>query len=304
MDISIVIPVFNEEGNIQMLAQSIHHVLGEQHQYELIFVDDGSTDQSLSVMRTLAQQNTYVRFLSFSRNFGHQAALKAGIDHATGRAVITIDADLQHPVALLPQMIQLWKEGYDVVYTKRGSEQDLSFFKKLTSSAFYAIIRILSDVSIENGTADFRLMDAKVANIIKQSNDSFLFIRGLIPWAGFKQYCLPYTPEKRWSGETKYSLRKMIGFALNGITGFSIKPLRMATVLGLVISLLSFIYGVYAVYVYFADDRVISGWASVLTSILFIGGIQLVILGIIGEYLGKMYLQTKNRPFYIIKEER
>lgn len=177
------------------------------------------------MIRTLAEKNSQIHFLSFSRNFGHQAALKAGIDHASGQAIITMDGDLQHPPALLPQMIQLWKQGYEVVYTRRIGGQDLSFFKRATSQIFYTLIRTLSDVSIETGTADFRLLDAKVAHVIKQSNDTFLFIRGLIPWAGFKQYCLSYTPDQRYSGKTKYSLRKMMGFALNGITGFSIKPL-------------------------------------------------------------------------------
>jgi glycosyltransferase involved in cell wall biosynthesis len=269
-----------------------------------LFVNDGSSDNTLTLIKQEAQKHEFINYLSFSRNFGHQAALKAGIDFAKGNAVISLDADLQHPVQIIPEMIAYWKKGFDVVYTQRIEEKNTSVFKKWTSKYFYFLIRRLSDVNIEEGTADFRLLDRKVVDLVRQSNDSFLFIRGLIPWMGFKQQKIMYTADVRFSGQTKYSVRKMANFAINGITGFSIKPLRMATFLGLVISLFSFIYALYAVIVYFMDDQVISGWASVLTSVLFIGGIQLIILGIIGEYIGKMYIQSKNRPFYIVEEHR
>ena len=299
--ISIVIPAYNEAQNLSSVLSAVKQVLyPTQIKYEVIIIDDGSSDNTPEIIESLMTRNNELQFIRFSRNFGHQAALKAGIDHARGAAIVSMDADLQHPPGLIVEMIRHWKAGYEIVYTQRRSDPSLGLFKKLTSRFFYKILRAISDVRIEEGTADFMLMDRKVADIIKTQNDPFLFIRGLIPWMGFKQFKLVYDPANRLHGESKYTLRKMTTFAVNGITGFSIKPLRVAIFLGLIISLLSFLYGLYAIWAFLYDDRVISGWASVITSILFIGGIQLIILGIIGEYIGKAYLQSKNRPFYLV----
>jgi glycosyltransferase involved in cell wall biosynthesis len=301
--ISIVIPAYNEAQNISSVLSSIHEILRPLPlEYEVIFIDDGSTDNTAEIIEQIRITQLQLHYIKFSRNFGHQAALKAGIDHARGLAIISMDADLQHPPGLIIEMIERWKEGYEIIYTQRRPDPSLGWFKKITSRWFYKILRTISDVRIEEGTADFRLIDRKVADIIKTQNDPFLFIRGLIPWMGFKQYKMVYDPAPRLHGSSKYTLRKMTAFAVNGITGFSIKPLRVAIILGLIISFLSFLYGLYAIWAFLYDDRVISGWASVITSILFIGGIQLIILGIIGEYIGKAYLQSKNRPFYIISE--
>jgi dolichol-phosphate mannosyltransferase len=301
-EISVVIPAYNEEGNIAEIINKIKEVLQDRHDVEIIFVDDGSTVNTLTEIKQAAQKDSRIFFIHFSRNFGHQAALKAGIDYARGNCIITMDADLQHPPRLIPEMLNYWKQGYDVVYTQRVEEKDISFFKKFTSRFFYFVLKKLSQLPIEEGTADFRLIDRKVADIIKNTHDPFLFIRGFLPWMGFRQKKIVYQPDPRFSGTTKYSLRKMAAFAINGITGFSVKPLRMASFLGIFISLFSFCYAIYAVLIYFTSDKVISGWASMVISVTMIGGIQLIILGIIGEYIGKIYLQLKNRPFYIVGE--
>jgi dolichol-phosphate mannosyltransferase len=215
-----------------------------------------------------------------------------------------MDGDLQHPPAVLPEMIQKWKdEDYHVVYTIRKDDKQLSFLKRKSSVLFYKLMNSFTDIELKQGAADFRLLDRQLVEEIKKLNDPFLFIRGLIPWMGFKQYELNYTPGKRLHGETKYTFRKMFRFAVNGITSFSIKPLRFAIVMGFSISFLSFVYGIYAIAIYLLDDKAISGWASMITSVVFLGGLQLIILGIIGEYIGKIYVQLKNRPTYIIKEK-
>lgn len=300
--ISIVIPSYNEEGNIRLIFEEIKKIWeGESHDLQIIYVNDGSSDQTEQYIKDLAAEKEEVEFISFSKNFGHQAALKAGLDHASGDCVISMDADLQHPPSLIPKMIEYWRNGYDVVYTQRKEDQGISLFKKLTSKIFYQLMRRLSGVPIEEGTADFRLLDRKVVEVIKASSDKYIFIRGLVPWMGFRQKKIEYQAGERHSGQTKYTLKKMTSFAVNGITSFSTKPLRLATLLGIIISLLSFLYALYAVFIYFFDERAISGWASLLISVLFIGGIQLIILGIIGEYIGKIYMQLKDRPMYIIK---
>ena len=302
MKVSVVIPAFNEENNILPLTKQLKEVL--QDDFEVLFVDDGSTDSTLDVLKQLHQEDNRFRYLSFSRNFGHQNAIKCGIDHATGECIITMDADLQHPPSLIPDMISKWKEGYDIVYTQRVEEKEISFFKRFSSALFYSIMNKLSEVKLDPGTADFRLVDQRVAEIIRNTNESNLFIRGFVSWMGFRQYRLTYHASPRHSGKTKYSFRKMFSFALNGITSFSIKPLRFSIVMGMLISFFAFIYAMYAVVLYiFFPERAVAGWASVLVSVLFMGGIQLLFLGVLGEYLGKLFMQSKNRPTYIVKEK-
>ena len=302
--LSIVIPSFNEAENIPLVVDEVSKVIPAGFDYELLFVDDGSNDSSPLVLKKLAGENARVKFLFLSRNFGHQHALKAGLDYAKGDAVICMDGDLQHPPAIIPVMIEKWwKESYDVVYTIRKEDKELSFLKRKTSALFYRLMNAFTDIELKQGAADFRLIDRKLVEEIKRMNDPFLFIRGLIPWMGFKQFELEYQPGKRLHGVTKYTFRKMFRFAINGITSFSIKPLRFAVFMGFFISLLSFIYGVYAIAIFWFDDRAISGWASMITSVVFLGGLQLIILGIIGEYIGKIYVQLKNRPTYIVKEK-
>jgi len=303
--ISIVIPTFNEEGNIEILYQKITEAFeGTTHtNFEIIYVNDGSSDDSLEKIKTLSITDERVKFISFSRNFGHQNALKAGLDYAQGDAVISMDADLQHPPALIPEMIRLWQDGNQVVYSIRKNGKELSFLKKTTSKFFYKLINYLSDTKLEEGTADFRLLDKKVVKALKQYNESNLFFRGIIPTLGFKQIGIPYQPQERFSGTTKYSFSKMLKFALTGITSSSAKPLYFSIYLGLFFAAIAFLYGIYAIYISIFTNDAVLGWTSLIASILFIGGLQLIMMGIVGVYLGKLFTQSKNRPNYIIDEK-
>ena len=242
IEISLVIPTFNEEGNVLRLYDEIKQVLLELHiaHYEVIFIDDGSSDASLQRIEELRKQDANVHFLQLSRNFGHQHALKAGLDHASGAAVISLDADLQHPPALIKDMIQLWRNGAEVVYTRRKDQQNIGIFKKWSAKAFYWFANKISEVPIEEGTADFRLLDQKVVAAIQTFKESHLFLRGLIPTLGFKQVALDYEPAARFSGKSKYSLSKMFHFAINGITSSSAKPLYFSIYLGLFFAFLAF----------------------------------------------------------------
>jgi len=300
--VSIIIPCLNEEDNVAVLYQQIKGVLVNTP-VQFLFVDDGSTDKTLNIIEALAQKDADVKYISFSRNFGHQYALKAGIENSEGDCVICMDADLQHPPALLTTMIDKWQEGFDIVYTVRNDSDNVSALKKITAFIFYKIINSISDIEIRKGTADFRLIDKKIVEVLNNNiNEYHLFYRGLIPWIGYKQTGIDYTPNKRSSGKSKYSFLKMLKLALDGITSFSIKPLKLAILLGLLLSLFSGLYGLYALGMFVFTDETVKGWTSILLSVLFIGGINMVLLGIIGEYIGKIYIQTKNRPHYIINK--
>ena len=301
--ISVVVPVYCEEGNINELYKRVKENLPKNQNQEIIFVDDGSSDRSLEIIKKIAKNDTDVIFLSFSRNFGHQPALKAGLDHSTGDCIISLDADLQHPPELIPDLLKKWIEGYDVVLTQRLPHPNTPFFKRFTSRMFYKFINRVSSLNMDEGSADFRLLDKKVISELKKLPEADLFFRGLISWLGFKQSKISYHPDSRAWGETKYTLGKMIRFSISGITSFSTRPLHLSTLLGFSISGLCLIYGIYVLYIKVFTDRSISGWASVVMSTLFIGGVQLVMLGVIGEYLGKLFIQSKGRPSYVIKEK-
>ena len=300
--ISIVIPSFNEEGNIAVMVAAIDSVfLKLAYKYEMIFVDDGSKDDTLGVLKNLSQSNKNLFFVELSRNFGHQNALKAGLDVATGDAIIAMDGDMQHPPELIPDMIQKWQDGYDVVYTRRLEDKKLPYFKNLTSRYFYKFINYISEIDIEPGTADFRLIDKKVGKVFFAFSENELFLRGLSSWVGFKQYAIDYEPATRFSGQSKYTIKKMMQFAMKGITSFSIRPLYLSIFVGVASTFLAFLlYVFYVLYsIYFG--HVISGWASVIFTIVFFGGLNLIVLGIIGVYVGKLFMQSKNRPNYIIR---
>lgn len=299
---SIVIPCLNEQDNIPVLLERLTGEMQQICDHEIIIVDDGSTDRTLEVLREQGAKYPSLRYVSLSRNFGHQQALKAGLDRASGDCVIMMDADLQHPPALLKSLIDKWRAGYDIVYTVRQANLKLPLFKRVTSQLFYKLINRLTEHPIEEGAADFRLVDKRVAGIIASMNDPFLFLRGLIPWLGFKQCSISYNPDARFSGTTKYSLVRMARLALHGVTSFSVRPLRLATIFGVCISLVAFAYLIYALLAFFVFKVSIPGWASILSSILLLGGIQLIVLGIIGEYIGMLYVQSKQRPTYIVKE--
>ncbi|MCS3798377.1 glycosyltransferase family 2 protein [Niastella sp. OAS944] len=300
--VSIIVPVHNEKENVSVMAKAIKRVFADlDYRYNLIFVDDGSSDLTLHEIKKLAIQDEHIRYVSFSRNFGHQAAIKAGLDKADGDCVITLDGDMQHPPQLIPQLLEKWEEGYDMVYTVRKEDKKLPFTKRITSNLFYRIINRLSDIKIEKGAADFRLMNRNVVDVLKNLQEFEPFFRGLVKWAGFKQVAIEYHPDQRKSGVTKYTSKKMIKFALQGITSFSIRPLYAAIYIGFLCAAFSTLYIPYAIYSYYFGYT-ISGWTSVIVIIVFFGGLQLMILGIIGIYLGKLFMQNKHRPIYIVKE--
>lgn len=299
--ISIIIPSFNEGGNIHPLIDRINASISCNGRYEVIFIDDGSDDNTLEILRQLSEDAPNIHYISFTRNFGHQPALKAGLDYARGKAIIFMDGDLQHPPELINEMIDKWKSGYDIVNTIRVENKDLPYLKKVTSALFYRLINLLSDTKIVPG-ADFRLMDRTAVDVLKGFSENPQFMRGLIPWMGFSQITIPYHQESRLSGMTKYSTRRMLSFALEGITSFSVKPLYLSFLLGMLSCLIATIYCIYAITVRLFTDNALPGWTSILVSVLFLGGIQLVMLGILGEYLGKLFIQAKQRPHYIIKE--
>ena len=300
--ISIVVPACNEEGNIPILVDALEEVMGPlNYEYQLIFVDDGSSDGTLALLKAISTTKTHIRYIGLSRNFGHQNALKAGLDLAGGDAVIMMDGDMQHPPALIPILLEQWEAGNDIVYTIRKDHQDMPMMKRKTSNMFYNLINNLSDIELEQGTADFRLMDRRVVDVFREFKETDLFLRGLVKWMGFKQSGIEYEPAERLKGKSKYTMKKMIRFALQGITSFSTKPLYIATYLGMSFSLISLLYVPYIIYSYYFGQA-ISGWTSIIATIAFFGGLQLMILGIIGMYLGKLFQQSKQRPHYIVKE--
>jgi len=300
--ISIVVPVFNEEQSLSELYRRISAVMNRiLLPFELIFVDDGSTDESLHVMLELSEKDKNIKIIQFSRNFGHQLAIMAGIDYAKGEAVITMDSDLQHPPELIEQLIEKWHEGYDVVYTCRDRTQNVSFFKNLTSRWFYAMLNRLAEVSISPGTADFRLLDRKVVESLRAFGERSIFLRGIVNWMGYHQIAIRYRAAARYSGESKYSFLKMLRFALDGVTSFSSIPLYLSTFVGIIISLCSFLYAGLVIYMRLFTDRVVEGWTSVMVALLFLGGIHLITLGVHGIYLGRVYKEVKGRPRYLIR---
>ena len=303
--IDIVVPCYNESENIHVLYNAIKDVFTEElasYEFRLIFVNDGSSDQSLLVLQQLSKEDSRVKYLSFSRNFGHQLAVKAGLDYADAPAVISMDGDMQHPPTLIPTLVHKWEEGVQVVATLRTYPAEISKKKRKSSQQFYKLLNLLSDIEIKEGSADFRLLDQSVVEVIRQMKENEPFLRGIVPWVGFNQVYVPYTAQARYSGETKYTLKKMFQLALSGGTSFSVKPLYFAVFLGFFFSLLSVLYVPYVIYS-FLNGSEISGWASLIMTIVFFGGLQLIILGIIGVYIGKIFKQTKERPAYIIQEK-
>ena len=303
--IDIVVPCYNESENIRPLYQAIKDVFTKElpaYDFNLLLVNDGSKDTSLLVLQQLAKEDQRVKYLSFSRNFGHQLAVKAGLDHAFAPAVISMDADLQHPPALIPTLIRKWEEGAQVVATLRTYPEEISKKKRKSSQQFYKLLNLLSDIEIKEGSADFRLLDQAVVEVIRHMRENEPFLRGMVPWVGFTQVYVPYTAQARYAGETKYTIKKMFQLALSGVTSFSVKPLYFAVFLGFFFSLLSVLYVPYVIYS-FLNGSEISGWASLIMTIVFFGGLQLIILGIIGVYIGKIFTQTKERPAYIIQEK-
>lgn len=307
--ISVVFPIYNERENLKPLYDQTVKALSEvKINHEILFIDDGSHDGSLEAIKDLARQDPCVRFVSLSRNFGHQAALLAGLQFSHGDAVVTMDADLQHPPSLLPTMIRSWKEeGYDVVYTVKKIAQR-SRWIILQARLFYWFLSKLSPLKLSFGQSDFRLLDKKIVHLINTIPEYRKFLRGLVQWVGFKQTALEYEEEKRFRGHSKYPYRSLLGFAMDGILSFSFLPLRWSFVVGLMIGFLSFLYGIYYLVLGILNISMgfnlqwPPGWATLAVAILFLTGIQLIALGILSEYVGRIYEQTKGRPAFIVKE--
>ncbi|MCC6385167.1 MAG: glycosyltransferase family 2 protein [Bacteroidia bacterium] len=303
--ISVVIPIYNESGNIQSLYERLTSVIKRiTADYELLFVNDGSRDDSLQLIKELAGKDSAVGYIDFSRNFGHQIAVTAGLDHCKGDAVVIIDADLQDPPELIAALYQKMNEGFEVVYARRKDRKGESWMKRTTAKYFYRILASITSINIPLDTGDFRIMHRNIVNILKQMPEQQKFLRGQISWVGFNQTFIEYDRDVRNSGETGYTYKKMIRFALDGITSFSTLPLKFASALGFFVSVAAFIISLYVLYSKFILSNVVPGWASLMLVVLFLGGVQLICIGIIGEYISRISANVRNRPLYVIKEIR
>ncbi|MED4064081.1 glycosyltransferase family 2 protein [Priestia megaterium] len=301
---SIVVPVYNEEEVIHETYRRLTEVMrSTKEAYELLFVNDGSKDRTAEIIKEYSEQDPAVVLLDFARNFGHQIAITAGMDYARGEAVVVIDADLQDPPELILEMIEKWKQGFDVVYAKRTKRKGETYFKKQTAAMFYRFLRAMTDIDIPLDTGDFRLLDRKVCNQMNSIQEKNRFVRGLVSWVGFKQIAVEYERDERLAGESKYPLKKMLKLSMDGITSFSYKPLKLASYAGVTLSGIGFIYLLVVMYLKFFTDSTITGWSSLIVIQLFFSGIILIILGMIGEYIGRIYDETKNRPLYIVREK-
>lgn len=301
--VSFVVPVFNEEGNLHEFHARLTEVMSKlPYDYDIIFVDDGSSDASAAILYKLSQTDEHVQAYLLSRNFGHQMALTCGLDHAEGDAVITMDGDLQHPPELVPELIKLWDLGFEIVQTIRKDTEDASFLKKMTSSYYYKIINKMSKVSITPGGSDFRLMDKVAVEALRLYGERARFIRGLVNNLGFEYTTVEFIAPPRFAGQSKYNLRKMLHFALDGITAFSNVPLRWALYAGLSFGLGSMLVIGHVMFIKFFTEDAVPGWTTIAASVLFLGGIELVGLGILGEYIGRIFEEVKQRPLYLIKQ--
>ncbi len=299
--VSVVAPVFNEEAILPELYRRVRDTLdGAGEDWELVLVNDGSRDRSAEIMRELHEQDPRVKVIYFARNFGHQVAITAGTDYARGDAVVIIDADLQDPPEVILDLLAKWREGYEVVYAIRAKRMGETWFKEFTAKLFYRIITRITDIAIPTDTGDFRLMDRKAVNALKGIREKHRFMRGLSVWIGFRQTGVEYVRAERYAGETKYPFKKMLRFALDGITSFSYLPLQLATYVGFICAGLAVLGILATIILRLSGSHAFYGQASTLVSVLFLGGVQLISLGIIGEYLGRIYDEVKGRPLYIV----
>lgn len=297
---SIVIPVFNEVEVLDTLYSRMTAMLEKLDEpWEIILIDDGSSDGSSEIMRSMSERDPRIRVIFFSRNFGHQIAVTAGMDHALGDAIVVIDADLQDPPEVIPELIEKWQEGYEVVFAVRQEREGETWFKKTTASLFYRLIYRITDVKIPLDTGDFRLYDRKVVDVMKKMREKHRFLRGMSSWVGYRQIGVPYNRARRFAGSTKYPFKKMIKLAWNAITGFSYVPLQLAMVLGFIVALLSIVMIPIVIVVRLSSGSELLGQATTLISTLFLGGVQLICLGILGEYVGRIYDEVKDRPLYL-----
>jgi glycosyltransferase involved in cell wall biosynthesis len=300
---SIIVPMYNEEAVIHEAYRRLKTVMNKTGEaYELLFINDGSKDRSAEIIRECSYWDPTVKLIDFSRNFGHQIAITAGMDYAAGDAVIIIDADLQDPPELILDMISKWQDGFEVVYAKRTKRSGESKFKKWSASLFYRVLKASADVQIPVDTGDFRLMDRRVVDELKRLPENNRFVRGLVSWVGFRQTALEYERDERLAGETKYPLKRMIKLCVDGITSFSYKPLKLAGYVGALLSGAGFLYFFYVLYLAIFTDATIKGWPSMIGIMVIFNGFVLLMLGIMGEYVGRIYDETKGRPLYIVRD--
>lgn len=301
---SLVIPLYNEEEVIHECIKRVTNVMhNNEFDYEIIFVNDGSSDSTEEIVKQYCDKDKHLKLISFSRNFGHQTAISAGMDNAEGDAIIVMDADLQDPPEVVLKLIEKYEEGFDVVYAIRSKRKGESFFKKITAKMFYRFLKNMCEVDIPVDTGDFRLISRQVCDVLKGLTERNRYVRGLVSWVGFKQTGIYYERDERFAGETKYPLKKMMKLSMDGITSFSTKPLKMSKWAGVILALLALIYALVIVIQKIMGIEMQAGWASTVIVILFIGSIQLIMLGIVGDYLARMFDESKNRPLYIIKEK-
>jgi glycosyltransferase involved in cell wall biosynthesis len=300
--LSIVVPAYNEEEVLPEFHRRLSAVLASMPcQAEVIYVNDGSTDKTLAIVRDLRAQDPRVAIVNLSRNFGKEIALTAGLDHARGDAVVVIDADLQDPPELIPRLVEAWEEGVDVVYAKRTRREGESWVKKTTAYAFYQVIQRVSRVKIPRNTGDFRLMSKRAVKALLTLREQHRFMKGLFAWVGFRQKAVPYDRDRRFAGESKWNYWRLWNFALEGITSFTTAPLKVATYLGAFVAFWAFVYAFWVIYKTLVFGEPIRGYPSLMVAILFLGGVQLVALGLIGEYVGRMFDETKQRPLYLLE---
>lgn len=303
MEISAIIPSYNEQENVGLMYERMTKTLSKiSPDYEIIYINDCSKDQTLLRIKELAAKDPHVKYLSFSRNFGHQIAVSAGLDYCSGKAVVIIDGDLQDPPELIEQMYKKYKEGYKVVYARRTSREGETWFKKATAKIFYRLLASMTSIDIPVDVGDFRLIDQVIVKHLRNMPEKSKYIRGQISWIGYKQTFVNYHRDARIYGKTNYPLKKMLRFALDGITAFSDKPLKIASGLGIVAAIVSLLALVYALVAHFCFNSTITGWTSLILSVLFIGGVQLITIGIIGEYIARINNDVRNRPLYILEE--
>jgi polyisoprenyl-phosphate glycosyltransferase len=301
--LSLVLPIYNEEAVIPELHARLQQFLPRLGlETEVVFVDDGSRDRSLALLRGIAATEPRYRVLSFARNFGHQAAITAGLDHARGEAIVVMDADLQDPPEVVLEMVAKWREGFDVVYGKRRSREGETWLKLLTAKWFYRIFAAMIPIEVPLDTGDFRLMSRRIVTVLRELRETHRFVRGLVAWLGFKQTAVLYDRPARFAGETKFPLRKMLRFAIDGITSFSVLPLRFATYLGMLISIASVGVAIWAVLARFVFQVTVPGWTTVIVLVSLLAAVQLIMIGILGEYIGRIYEQVKKRPLYVVAE--
>lgn len=301
--ISFVVPVFNEEENIHEFHRRLTQVMAPlPYDYEILFIDDGSRDRSSLLIRELAEKDPHVQGYVFARNFGHQLALTCGLDQSTGDAVISMDGDLQHPPEMVPDLLKKWEEGYEIVQTVRKSTEDATWFKSITSRLYYKLINSMSEVRITPGGSDFRLMDRKAVDALNRFRERARFIRGMVNNLGFRYTTLEFVAPPRFAGHSKFSLRKMLRFALDGITAFSRVPLRLALYVGCIAGLGSILLIGHVIYVKYIVQDAVPGWTTLAAAEFFLGGVELIGIGIVGEYVGRIFDEVKQRPLYIIRE--